>query len=493
MLARIRLASLVPLLLACRTTAEEPVPRATAGAPTAIDEVAVGRPVEPAQPDTSEPRTPPDATPTSRVSSTPYTPASTLPEPIAIHRATLPRPIFTAPSTRAPLRGRIEMQAAFEIYAFEAGEDEDGCSKPWAQVGESAWVCSKHTEAHEHAKLHDLPTLPGDKLLPFLYARHRRYQDRSTPSLPVYRHLTALRSNAEPVDHLAAYGTYAFVRRARSGGQNVLIDIRGRVVPAGDMKILEPSEFAGRDLEAAPVPADRRLAWVVHRDTGVHVARDDQSERRKLDYHAELLVVVPESSDERQTWIEVPAQGELEGGWIPAEHVRVWRPIPPPDPILAGQRFVDVDLDQQTLTLWIEDRPVFATLIASGKPGDSTPTGLYRIITKRAYGKMASLPSEPEPYWVDAVPWTLYFDGRFAFHGAFWHDRFGHRTSHGCVNLSPRDAKYLFDHTTPTLPSGWLIANEHASDPGTQVRIHKGDPDVPDRRSATLEGAVLDD
>ena len=114
-------------------------------------------------------------------------------------------------------------------------------------------------------------------------------------------------------------------------------------------------------------------------------------------------------------------------------------------------------------------------------------------MTKRAYGKMASLPTEPEPYWVDAVPWTMYFDGRFALHGAFWHDRFGYRVSHGCINLAPRDAKLLFDRTTPALPPGWLIANEHASDPGSLVRVRKGTREVPDRRSAELVGTALDD
>ncbi|MFV8753717.1 L,D-transpeptidase [Nannocystaceae bacterium ST9] len=433
--------------------------------------------------------------PAPRVSATPYTPASTLPEPIAIYRASLPRPVFSEPHVASPLRGRIEMREVFHVYATHEGVNDDGCSRPWAQVGESAWVCSKHTELDEHAKPHLLPALPKHKLLPFLYARHVRHEDLSTPKLPVYRHLSALRSGADPVDWLAAYGTYAFVRRARSAGSSVLIDVRGRVVPGDQMRTFEPSEFAGRDLEAAPVPDDRVLAWVINRKTGVYAQPDPESELRPLAYHAELLVVDErQKGSDRAEWIRVPAQvpGEAEG-WIPAAHVRLWRPRAPPDPVLAGQLLIDVDLEQQVLTLWHEDRAIFATLIASGKPGYSTPTGLYRIITKRAYGKMASLPSEPEPYWVDAVPWTMYFDGRFALHGAFWHDRFGYRTSHGCINLSAHDAKFLFDRSTPTLPAGWLIANEHVSDPGTLVRIHKGDPDVPDRRSAKLEGAAIAD
>ncbi len=499
---RVRMLPLA-LVLACRTTAEEPLPRATPGVPPTTT-VAVGRPAP--DPERAQPGEPnakpvePEPEPESRVSTTRYTPASTLPEPIAVYRSTLPRPIFAERSVAAPLRGRIEMQASFNVYALHEGENDDGCSLPWAQVGEAAWICSKHTAVEEHGKPHTLPVLPGDKLLPFLYARHVRHEDRSTPKIPVYRHLAALRSGADPVEWLGAYGTYAFVRRARSSGSSVLIDVRGRVMPGAEMRTFEPTEFAGRDLDAMPVPADRTLAWVVHRDTGVYAEPDPESEQLSpLAYHAELLVEPPEpeigeSGKNRAGWIRVPAgDGLASAGWIPAAHIRSWRPQPPPEPVLTGQLLIDVDLDQQVLTLWHEDRPIFATLIASGKPGYSTPVGLYRIITKRAYGKMASLPSEPEPYWVDAVPWTMYFDGRFALHGAFWHDRFGYRTSHGCINLAPRDAKLVFDRITPTVLPGWLIANEHVSDPGTLVRIHKGDPAVPDRRSAKLEASALDD
>ena len=139
----------------------------------------------------------------------------------------------------------------------------------------------------------------------------------------------------------------------------------------------------------------------------------------------------------------------------------------------SGRRtWLDVSVLDGTMVAYEDETPVFATLIASGKPGDSTPTGLYRIITKRAYGKMASLPTEPEPYWVDAVPWTMYFDGRYALHAAFWHDRFGHRTSHGCVNLGPSDARWLFWWTTPFVPEGWHGVNAHEGAPGSMVVIH---------------------
>ena len=53
------------------------------------------------------------------------------------------------------------------------------------------------------------------------------------------------------------------------------------------------------------------------------------------------------------------------------------------------------------------------------------------------------------------VPWIQYFDAGFALHGAYWHDVFGVPRSHGCINLSPIDARVVFNWTEPSLPEGW--------------------------------------
>ena len=63
--------------------------------------------------------------------------------------------------------------------------------------------------------------------------------------------------------------------------------------------------------------------------------------------------------------------------------------------------------------------------------------------------------AEDDRYRIEDVPWTQYFSGSLALHGAFWHDRFGMRRSHGCVNISPPDAQRVFAHTLPQVPRGW--------------------------------------
>ena len=71
------------------------------------------------------------------------------------------------------------------------------------------------------------------------------------------------------------------------------------------------------------------------------------------------------------------------------------------------------------------------------------------------------------------VPWVQYFKGGYALHAAYWHDDFGRGRSHGCVNLSPIDARYAFFWSSPTMPEHWHGA--YAGGPfegGTTIYVH---------------------
>jgi lipoprotein-anchoring transpeptidase ErfK/SrfK len=47
-------------------------------------------------------------------------------------------------------------------------------------------------------------------------------------------------------------------------------------------------------------------------------------------------------------------------------------------------------------------------------------------------------------YYLQDVPWVLYYDQARAIHGAYWHNGYGYPRSHGCVNLSPVDANWFY-------------------------------------------------
>ncbi len=142
-----------------------------------------------------------------------------------------------------------------------------------------------------------------------------------------------------------------------------------------------------------------------------------------------------------------------------------------PEGVREADRWIHVSLSQQTLVAYEGDRPVFATTVSTGKPGFETPEGLFRIESKHVSTTMDDLTDDASPYSIEDVPWTMYFTGNFALHGAFWHDSFGRVRSHGCVNLAPADARWIFQWTDPLLPASWHGVFARAGQPGTFVLI----------------------
>ncbi len=135
----------------------------------------------------------------------------------------------------------------------------------------------------------------------------------------------------------------------------------------------------------------------------------------------------------------------------------VAKPIDRPKEVGDAEVWVHVSLAEQTLVLYRGDTPLYATLVSSGLPDHATQAGSFRIQRKFVSDTMSDIGADAadDRYSIDDVPWTQYFDGARALHGAFWHAQFGMQRSHGCVNLAPADARYVFRHTEPQLPAGW--------------------------------------
>ena len=111
----------------------------------------------------------------------------------------------------------------------------------------------------------------------------------------------------------------------------------------------------------------------------------------------------------------------------------------------ASGRWVAVDLYEQTLVAYEDDTPVFATLISSGLEHHETPEGLFTVWARLPRDGMSGATGAPDAYAVQSVPWVMYFESGFSLHGTYWHDLFGYRQSHGCVNLSISDAKWVYE------------------------------------------------
>lgn len=134
--------------------------------------------------------------------------------------------------------------------------------------------------------------------------------------------------------------------------------------------------------------------------------------------------------------------------WIQQIRVARVRPTQRPADIGENDRWLAVDLYEQTLVAYEGDRMVFTTLISSGLPQWSTREGLFRIYDRFEAIRMSGATGQPDFYFIDDVPWVMYFDGDIGLHGTYWHDRFGYRQSHGCVNMSIMDAWWVFQWTS---------------------------------------------
>jgi hypothetical protein len=169
--------------------------------------------------------------------------------------------------------------------------------------------------------------------------------------------------------------------------------------------------------------------------------------------------------------------------WIAAADVRVFQPAPPPPLLEPGERWIDVDVDDQILVAYEGELAVYATMVSSGATTTPTETGVYRMWLKESEADMKGLNGE-DPYSVATVPWTQFFSPEkgLALHTAYWHDGFGTRRSHGCVNLAPRDARWLYFWSDPQVPPGWTMAAGMAEAPGSIVRIRTKDDPAPEAK-----------
>jgi len=109
------------------------------------------------------------------------------------------------------------------------------------------------------------------------------------------------------------------------------------------------------------------------------------------------------------------------------------------EPEEAPQKKVVVSLSQQMAYAYEGDLVVRNFVVSTGKPSTPTVIGKFAV-----YLKYESTTMSGPGYSTPDVPWTMYFFKGYALHGAYWHNNFGQPMSHGCVNLKPDEAMWLY-------------------------------------------------
>ena len=160
-------------------------------------------------------------------------------------------------------------------------------------------------------------------------------------------------------------------------------------------------------------------------------------------YLSEDIIQVFNSTEvEGTTWYQIGVDE-----WVYEQKVRVVSPNYTPPEAVTGDRWIEVDLQQQTLIVYEAGRLRFATMVATGQEPFYTRPGVFQVAEKKPLETMqgAFEADRSDFYYLEDVPWTMYFDQNRALHAAYWRIMFGYAQSHGCVNLSPGDAHWLFE------------------------------------------------
>ncbi|MCL5997987.1 MAG: L,D-transpeptidase family protein [Chloroflexi bacterium] len=184
-------------------------------------------------------------------------------------------------------------------------------------------------------------------------------------------------------------------------------------------------------------------------------------------YYGSVFKVVARTVDAANVvWYQVDDEYAGKGFHVKAEHIR---PIPPEEftclspEVPLEQKHIEVDLANQVATAYEADKPVFSARVATGasfRLADGTvqsfrtTPGEHRIFLKIPSQHMVGgSASDGDSYDLPGIGWVSYFTGSgIAFHGTYWHNDYGKPRSHGCVNMLPEDARWVFRWTLPSTP-----------------------------------------
>ncbi len=194
-------------------------------------------------------------------------------------------------------------------------------------------------------------------------------------------------------------------------------------------------------------PQPLPVAWMLH-TTRAHIlpAWDADHTNVYLQRQTPIYLYTSLNVDGQNWYLIGPGQ------WINQFDVARVMPVTPPAGVTG--RWVGIDLSQEVLTAYENDKLIFATMVSTGVAPRVTRRGLYHVYLRQRVGDMSALMGTPDYYNIYYVPYIQYFDDGIALHAATWHDNFGIPMSHGCVNMAITDAHWLWDWATnvPTLP-----------------------------------------
>lgn len=263
----------------------------------------------------------------------------------------------------------------------------------------------------------------------------------------------------------------SFVSEGDGVKRRFAVTADGLVVPIDRLRPALGSAWHGVDLEKLGLP----LAFI-HKQ-GVHafslvrgkaISHEDELERRSA---------VPLTGKFR-TVAGVRYEEARDGDWLRTQDLMVIvKRHKFPDFVKGAQKWLDVSIANQTLTAYEGTKPVYATLISSGRdqlkdPQTSAATarGIFKVKSKHVTRTLD--PREVQNgFDVADAPWVMEFEPGYAIHGMYWGDGVGEAQGFHDVAMTPIDAHRIWAWSDPPLPEGWSAVYESAAAEGTFVNV----------------------
>jgi lipoprotein-anchoring transpeptidase ErfK/SrfK len=304
----------------------------------------------------------------------------------------------------------------------------------------------------------------GNQEIPWFFQGGRKIPNISSFKVPSYAIIT---------NRIARKAGLALIDSFTGDGRRFAMTTDARLVPISKLKPARGSTFHGVDMTKG---WELPLAFV-HRQgaSRYDLSRLALDEAGALPWHAAVQLTGRSKKIGDARLVEAK-----DGTWVRDADVAIAvKPSELPSFAQGNVKWIDISILSQTLVLYEGKKPVFATAAATGRDGlgdpkktFSTVRGTFRIRDKHVTTTMDAHEVENK-FELRDVPWVQYFEAGYAIHAAPWHDDYGKPRSHGCINLSPIDARRVFLWTDPPLPDGWHgVSAGQATGEGTIVQIH---------------------
>lgn len=305
----------------------------------------------------------------------------------------------------------------------------------------------------------------GDDSVPWFFQGGRQIPNISSFKVPDYAVIT---------NRVARHAGLALIGSFMGEDRRFAMTTDARLVPASKLKPAPASTFHGVDTSEGKWHLP--VGFVRKEDAQKYdVSARSLKKVGAIDFHIAVQLTGKSTKIGETRLVEAE-----DGTWLRDEDLAIAvKPSELPSFAATTPKWLDISILGQTMVLYEGTKPVYVAAVSTGRDGlgdpkstFSTVRGTFRIREKHVTTTMDSHEVDNK-FELRDVPWVEYFEKGYAIHAAPWHDNYGSPRSHGCINMSPIDARRVFMWTDPPLPADWhAVYGSESTGEGTVVHIH---------------------